>query len=94
MSSTGSPSASTSTSIPSPGPGGGCWPPSTRGGSPRAVIDVDPGVEVAGVHPQALRGAETDVDDGSSDEARAARVLDGHLDAELDGDVADQRRAA
>ena len=33
------------------------------------------------------------MDDGRGDEARAACVLDRHLDAELDGDVADQHRA-
>ena len=61
---------------------------------PGAVVDVDPHVEVARVHPQALGGAEADVHDRRRDEARAARVLDRHLDAELDGDVADQQRPA
>ena len=93
MSTTGSPSASRSTSIPRPGADGGAWLPFARGGSPVPWSIGDPGVEVARVHPQALRGTEPDMHDGRGDEARAACVLDRHLDAELDGDVADQCRA-
>ena len=45
------------------------------------------------MHPHALGRAEPDVDDRGRHEARAAGILHRHLDAELDGHVADQRRA-
>ena len=44
------------------------------------------------MHAQPLGGAEADVGDGGRDEARAARVLDRHLEAELGGDVAHEDR--
>ena len=76
--------------MPSPGPAGGRWAPSARGGSP---LPWSTSTHVWKSHVctrSALGCAQADVDDGGRDEARAARVLDRHLDAELDGDVADQ----
>ena len=79
--------------MPRPSPLGGFWPPSARGGRPVPWSTVTHVWKSHVCTRMPLGRAEADVDDRGGHEARAAGVLDRHLDAELDRDVADQRRA-